>query len=144
MKTEISGHAHARIIERIVNMTNCGDISHDDANNIKLNLNLILNHEFDYKKSYGIMLGRFNINPNSRLMTDIHKSGIYYVIYSMDCNDIIKDSTGNELWCIIRYNKIITAFLRKTVQRKTACESRNAGGLGVDFVIDNIEFKLPL
>jgi hypothetical protein len=84
------------------------------------------------------MLGRFQINPKSKLITKKHKSGTYYQINSIDEFDVIKDSTGNEFWVIIRNQKLITGFLRKTIQRLTAEKPRDFGGLGVDVVIENV------
>jgi hypothetical protein len=136
-ESEISSHAYGRIKERLTTMSNNNDITPQEAVNIDKNVNNIINYRFNPNKSYGIMLGRFNINPDSALTTTRHKTGSYYEINSSDYNDIIKDSTGNEFWGIIRGNKLITVFLRKSIQRNTAGQPRNMGGLGVDVVIDD-------
>ncbi len=142
-KTKITEHAYERITERLESMTKNGDITAKEEEIIKANLNAALNYDFKLNKSYGVMLGRFNINPKSKLITEFHKSGTYYEIYSADKNDIMLDSTGNEFWGVVRNNGLVTAFLRKTVQRRTANEPRNMGGLGVDIVIDNINTWKP-
>lgn len=138
-EAEVTSHAKERIDTRLKRMTANHDITMQEAGTIDSNLNNILRFDFNPNRSYGIMLGRFNINPNSRLVTKKHKSGTYYEINSMDEYDIVKDSTGNEFWGIVRNNRLITAFLRKTIQRKTAENPRDSGGLGVDEVIDNFD-----
>ena len=142
-KTKITEHAYVRISERLEKMTKNNDITVKEEEIIKANLNATLNYDFKPNKSYGVMLGRFNINPNSKLVTYFHKPRIYYEIYSADKNDIMLDSTGNEIWGVVRNNGLVTAFLRKTIQRQTAHEPRNMGGLGVDIVIDNINTWKP-
>lgn len=136
---KITEHALERIMERLETMTGNNDITKEESDEIKRNLNNIINYNFDNYFSYGIMFGRFNINLDSKLVTKKHKTGIYYEINSIDDKDVIRDSTGNEFWGIIRNNKLVTAFLRKTIQRKTAEKSRNHGGLGVDKVIDDFD-----
>lgn len=142
-KTKITEHAYNRITERLEGMTKNNDITVKEEESIKANLNAILNYDFKSNKSYGVMLGRFGINPKSKLITEFHKSGVYYEINSIDHHDIMKDSTGNEFWGIVRSNGLVTAFLRKTVQRRTANQPRDMGGLGVDIVIDNINTWKP-
>jgi hypothetical protein len=138
-KTKITKHAYDRIEKRLNTMKSNNDITESEALTIEATFKNILNHQFENTISYGIMLGRFTINPKSKLITKKHKSGTYYEINSMDEFDVIKDSTGNEFWIIIRNGRLITGFLRKTIQRLTAEKARDFGGLGVDVVID--EFK---
>jgi len=142
-KTKITEHGYDRITERLDRMTKNSDITVKEEEIIKANLSVVLNYDFKPNKSYGVMLGRFNINPKSKLVTEFHKSGTYYEINSLDKHDIMLDSTGNEFWGVVRSNGLVTAFLRKTVQRRTANEPRNMGGLGVDIVIDNINTWKP-
>jgi len=134
----VTEHAYNRFEERLKGMCANDDITKEELKIIMENLNFILESDFDKEISYGIMLGRFNINPKSYLVTKKHPSGVYYEINSKDEYDIVKDSTGNEFWIIIRNNRLITAFLRKTIQRKTAHMPRDEGGLGVDVVVDKI------
>lgn len=137
-KTSITEHAYTRIKERLERMTRNNDITIDESNIIETNLNNVLKRGFTTDKSFGIKIGSFRINPKSTLVTEKHNSGVYYEIYSSDSFDVVKDSTGNEFWVIVRNNNLVTAFLRKTVQRRTANKPRNEGGLGVDYVIDDI------
>lgn len=134
---EITEHAFQRIKERLDRMTSMGDITPREDGYLTVNLGNVLKYNFNPKKSFGINLGRFNINPKSGLVTEKHKSGTYYEINSAGSDDIVKDSTGNEFWVIVRNNNLITAFLRKTVQRQTATQPRDMGGLGVDVVIND-------
>jgi len=131
----ITEHAYNRIEERLEHMCDKDDITEEEQETIMENLNLISERDFEKDISYGIMLGRFKINPKSYLVTKKHPSGVYYEINSKDEYDVVKDSTGNEFWVIIRNNRLITAFLRKTVQRQTAHMPRDEGGLGVDEII---------
>lgn len=133
----VSSHAYLRIKERLKTMVSNKDITPQEAIDIDRNVNNIVNHNFNPNKSYGILLGKFNINPNSSLVTNRHRSGEYYEINSLSSGDVIRDSTGNEFWGIVRNNRLITIFLRKNVQRQTAERPRNMGGLGVDLVIDD-------
>ena len=136
-ESEVSPHAYRRIKERLKIMSNNNDITSQEAAYIDNNVNNVINHNFNTNKTYGINLGRFKINPNSALVTHKHKSGSYYEINSVDGNDIVKDSTGNEFWGVVRNNTLVTISLRKSIQRHTAEESRNSGGLGVDMIIDD-------
>jgi len=136
---KITEHALERIMERLETMTSNNDITEEESEEIKRNLNNIINYEFNNYSSYGIMFGKFNINLDSNLLTEKHKTGTYYEINSLDDKDVIRDSTGNEFWGIIRSNKLVTAFLRKTIQRHTAEKPRNHGGLGVEQVIDDFD-----
>ena len=136
--TQITKHAYDRIKERMETMTQNNDITSVESENIDTNLHDVLNFDFDNYTSYGILLGKFEINPKSLLVTQKHKTGTYYEINSLDYQDIVRDSTGNELWAIIRNGRLITAFLRKTIQRNTADQPRKQGGLGVDEVVDNL------
>jgi hypothetical protein len=134
-ESDVSGHAYKRLNDRVKVMKDKHDITPAEAANIEHSLNQIGAYNFRPDKSYGIMLGRFNINPNSAIKTEKHPSGVYYTI------DIIGegDSTGNEIWAIIRNNKLITVFLRKTIQRLTADRPVKQKGLGVDHIIDNFD-----
>jgi len=134
-ESDVTGHAFKRLNSRLKVMKDNHDITPQEAANIENNINRTAAYNFNPSKSYGIMFGRFTINPNSSIRTEKHPSGVYYTI------DIIGegDSTGNEFWGIVRNNKLITAFLRKTVQRQTAHRGVKDKGLGVDYIIDNFD-----
>lgn len=135
IETVVTGHAYNRLKERLKGMTQNNDITSQEASNIEKNIEFIMHANIDMNTSYGVLIGDFNINSKSSLLTKFHKSGDYYEINSRGADDVVKDSTGNEFWGIIRGGRLITVFLRKTVQRKTAHLARNNGGLGVDKVI---------
>lgn len=140
-ETEVVGHAETRINDRLKKMVDFGYITTIEANTISNNLKKVLSHEFDRYKSYGIKLGSFNVDPDSTSSNNVSwdAGNPYYRIWSEDRSDIVKDSTGNEFWGIIRNNKLITVFLRKDYQIRSAHKERNDdGGLGVTDVIVNI------
>lgn len=136
-ETDITGHAFTQIKKRLGEMTSGGDITSEEDARIRNSLNLILSNEFD-SKSYGIFLGAFKPNPNSKLYTTTnkHDPGIpFYEIFGDD-GIFAKDSTGDEMWAIVRDNEIKTVMLRKNLQRRSMNKGRNDdGGLGVDEVI---------
>jgi len=140
-ESDVSGHAYERIKKRLDTMKYSGDITPEEYEQIRKNLNLILSNNFD-SKSYGIFLGKFKPNPNSIYYTNknIYDPGIpFYQIISND-GIFAKDSTGDEMWAIVRDNVITTIMLRKSTQRKSVENERGEdGGLGVDVVIKNIE-----
>lgn len=60
----------------------------------------ILHHNFDISRSYAVK---------------VYDLGKVVQIFTLD-NGVRKDSTGNEIWAIIRGNVITTTFLRRTHQ----------------------------
>lgn len=140
-ETDVSGHAYQRINLRLNDMKAGADITPEEDAEIRKNLNLILSNEFD-SKDYGIFLGSFKPNPNSSLYTtkNSHDPEIpFYQIYSDD-GIFARDSTGDEMWAILRNNVLKTVMLRKNLQRRSMHNDRNNdGGLGVDEVILNLE-----
>jgi hypothetical protein len=143
VETALEGHALDRLKERLDLMTKNGDITPKEDNTIRSTLNNIISYEFAPNKSFGIFLGSFTPNPNSKLytITNSHNMGVpFYEIYVADKSEILKDSTGDEFWAVIRNNKITTVMLRKRLQREFAGNERNdRGGLGVDHVIPNFD-----
>jgi hypothetical protein len=139
----LNTHAKERIESRLNKMSKNNELTLREDEIIRCNLNNILVHKFNHKKSYGIFLGGFRPNPNSKLYTITNKwnMGIpFYEIYSDGKDDITNDSTGDEFWVIVRENVIKTLMLRKRIQRQFANRERNdMGGLGVDIVIFNFD-----
>ena len=149
----VARHAKERIDSRLNKMASRGDLSPVEVQTISGNLDKVINHlgKFEENKSYGIRLGRFHVNPESKT---IEKPGeafvvpdrgrVYYRIWgdSADRKDLLAtDSTGNEMWAVVRNNTLVTMFLRKDYQRAAALEKRlqGSGGLGVEDVIDNFD-----
>jgi hypothetical protein len=154
-ETEVDSHALLRLEQRLDLMSKNGDITQEENNTIRKNLNNIISYEkFNPNKSYGFLLGTFKPNPKSKLYTITNKQnpGIpFYEINSPDdSNELLKDSTGDEFWAIVRNNVITTVMLRKRLQRESAGEERTVsgehgkGGLGVDRVILNFDDFLQL
>jgi len=139
-EADIAPHAQQRVEDRLNKMVEGGHITPMEAENISMNLSKVLNYNYG-DKSYGIRLGRFHVDPklNPELIS-MDGGRPYYRIWSDNRDDIVKDSTGNEFWGIIRNNRLITMFLRKDYQRRSAHKPLNDdGGLGVDDVIDNFD-----
>ena len=146
----VAGHAKVRIDERLKKMVDRGDLTEVESQIISGNLGKIINHlgEFDENKSYGIRLGKFHVNPNSKTIEKrgedfvIHDRGKpYYRIWSDGHDLLATDSTGNEFWAVVRNNTLVTMFLRKDYQREAALNTRldGTGGLGVDDIIDSFD-----
>lgn len=67
--------------------------------------------ELSYKVDTAVRIAVLGINKEAAEFLDV--SGRHY--YRI--NDFMgKDSTGDEIWCIIRSNKIISIMLRKSIQ----------------------------
>jgi len=142
-KADINAHADQRLEQRLETMYNNGDITPREYQIIRSNFDKILENNFNEKKedgstmSYGIFLGSFRPNPKSPLytVTNTHNPGIpFYEILSNTDSVFPKDSTGDEMWAIIRNNVVETIMLRKRLQRKFNADDRSTGtgGLGVD------------
>lgn len=144
IEAQVNPHANFRIDGRLNKMVLNKFLTISEAQTTAQNLATVVDTDFDPDKSFGIKLSRFHVNLNAnqvRGTLEISGDGgkSYYRIYQEDDNDIVKDSTGNEFWGIVRGNKLVTIFLRKDYQRRSAHLSRNDdGGLGVTDVIDDI------
>lgn len=140
-KIEVDKHAADRVRARLDRMARDGDITKQEEAEIRRNLENVVNYKFD-NKDYAIFLGSFVPNPNSPSYTDNNQydPGIpFYQIYSND-GVFAKDSTGDEMWAIVRDQQLKTVMLRKSVQRRSANKARNDdGGLGVDMPIFNFD-----
>lgn len=111
--------------ERLKLRLNSLDLPTKDIIRINQELKNINRNSFDKKKSYGIRIIRFNPNPKSSAYVKIQGKPYYTII-----DEFGKDSTGNELWAIVRENEMKTFFLRKSVQ--TSDPSRTKNKLRVD------------
>jgi len=138
-KVDVDSHAYERLKQRLDRMAKNHDITDDENNTIRNNLNAIISYGLKPTIDFGIFLGEFKPQPISRLytITNSHDPNIpFYEIYSEGHGDIMVDSTGDEFWAIIRKNRLKTVMLRKKLQRRSADKERNNdGGLGVDKVI---------
>lgn len=104
----VSNHLLERFKNRITKMPNSAI-----KNNIKRQ---IVNKYVKVKsKTYyvdtAVRIAVLDINKDSEMYIDINGRGYYRI------NDFMgKDSTGDEIWCIIRGNNIISIMLRKSIQ----------------------------
>jgi hypothetical protein len=142
-EAKLNDHSFLRLKQRLEKMERNNDLTPREVSVIRDNLQKLLSYEFPQNKSYGILLGVFKPNPNSTLYTDTNKwdPGIpFYEIFSENEQDVVKDSTGDEFWGVIRNNEITTVMLRKRNQRASAGNERmDDGGLGVDVVAINVD-----
>lgn len=142
-EAKVSSHSLRRLNGRLDRMKTYQDITQAEYDNIKKNLTDVLSYDFKPKTGFGILLGTFVPNPKSTSYTDTNKfnPGIpFYEIFSDDKDDLMKDSTGDEFWGIVRDNVLTTVMLRKRLQRQFASLDReDKGGLGVDVVIKNMD-----
>lgn len=124
-------HALERVGERILKMDDV-DIDSGRKDRILTNLELVKEFNFPDYESFIIFLGDFKPNPKSPLYVKIGGKG-YYRIIDIATN---KDSTGDQIWAVIRENQIKTVMLKKHTQ--TTDENSIKFGNNVNNVIWNI------
>lgn len=130
---QVSEHQLERITERFEVFTS-NDISFAFKNHIKHNLSLLGKLKLPFGKSFGIMLGSFEPNKESKHYKVVTNDRSYYSIID---DTVISDSTGDQFWIVIRHKKITTFMLRKSIQ--TADLVHNLEKLRVDEVILNLQ-----
>lgn len=64
-----------------------------------------------YDVDTAVRIASLDIHKDSELYKNVNGRGYYSIIDFLG-----KDSTGDEIWCIIRNNKIISIMLRKSIQ----------------------------
>jgi hypothetical protein len=96
---------------------NDGDITNEEKTRIIKNLESVKNYDFPIDKSFGILLGEFEVkenNPNRDFKVGVvKKRGEMY--YSIEDRSGVK-SVGNQIWAIVRNNEIITIMFRRSSQ----------------------------
>jgi hypothetical protein len=133
-EAEIDRHTLDRIKGRIKVMSD-DDLPAQYRERIMYNFNRLEKLDFPLDKSYAVLLGNFTPNPASEHSYKDPKNGeMYYRIIS---DPVLKDSTGNQFWVIIRNNTVKTFMLRKDWQTKP--NTLNAEKLRVDFSIENLD-----
>jgi hypothetical protein len=119
-----SGHFKERLNSRLDSL----ELPPEDIITIQGQLKNIIRTSFNPSKSYAYRLIKFNPDPNSRMFIQVQGRPYYRVV---DENGY--DSTGDELWVIIRNNQMVTFFIRKSIQ--TADEQTAKEKMRVDEVI---------
>lgn len=131
-KLQKSEHQIERIKERF-EVFNSNDLPFSVKNHIKRNISLLEKVKLPFNKSFAIMLGTFIPNIKSKHHVSVMDNRSYYSIID---DTVISDSTGDQFWVIVRYNKVTTFMLRKSIQ--TTNLEHNLEKLRVDEVITNL------
>jgi hypothetical protein len=123
-ETKVSAHLFDRLKERMSDFSD-EDISSQEKGFLDQYLSILLNIDFDRNKSFAIKVLDLNVNKGSKHFRGV-KGRNYYSI-----NDFLgRDSTGNQIWVIVRRNTAITIMLRKDIQPVEK--------LRVDYVVNDI------
>ena len=124
--TEMSDSYH--LLKRLngrLNVLGDDEFSSYDRSILNRYLESLFRLDFSSKYSFAIKLIDLTINPQSDLYYRVGNREYYRI------DDFLgRDSTGNEIWLIIRNNKTTTIMLRKDIQPYN--------NLRVDFVVKNI------
>lgn len=105
-----SYHLTGRLKGRIDALSE-NEISTEQKSFFEKYLEIVNRLNYDPRYSFAIRLMELVINPESELYLNIRGREYYRI------NDFLgKDSTGNEIWAIVRNNTITTAMLRKDIQ----------------------------
>jgi hypothetical protein len=103
-------HYNERLEFRIGQISD-NDISKEDKTLLVENLKLVAAKRYCKKTSFAVRLVAFNVIKASKFFVNV--CGRSY----LSINDFLgKDSTGNEVWAIIRGGKIVTVMFRKDIQ----------------------------
>jgi len=126
------GHSNDRIKERFKVFSD-EDMPKHIKDAVNRNLDILDSHDLSTNKSYGVMIGSFHPNKNSEYYVETKDGRGYYSIID---DGVIHDSTGDQIWVVVRANNATTVMLRKAIQ--TADVEHNKEKLRVDVVIKDI------
>lgn len=126
-EAEFGKHSYERIEQRLDSLGD--DISDFERDQIIDTINLLKQYDFP-RGSYIVKLGDFDPDPASDRYIEVNRRGYYRIID----DEVFTDSTGDEIWVIIRDNRVITVMLRKSIQ--TLNPEKNARQMRVDKAID--------
>lgn len=116
-------HIFDRLEDRL-NMFRKEEISADDRREISQYLRNLKMLSFDPDYSFGIKIADLDINPRSPLYYKVGNRAYYRI------DDFLgRDSTGNQIWVIVRNDNATTIMLRKDIQPTYK--------MNVDYIIDN-------
>ena len=109
-KVQIQSHLEERFKSRIIDMP-LDAINEVTKTEIITNLNKVLDMELGGNQSYGIKLKTIEVDKRCSVRHTV--GGRRY----MRVNAFLgHDSTGDEIWVIVRENKLQTIMLRKGIQ----------------------------
>lgn len=123
-----SQHIYDRLEDRLHQFYD-DEISPDKKREISRTLDNLRMMDFDPNYSFALRLAVLDINRDSDIYVNVNGREYYRVDDFMG-----KDSTGNEIWVIIRENEGKTIMLRKDIQPKHK--------LNVNYII-NDKTELP-
>lgn len=123
---EMSGSHHLfdRLYDRLDTLSDT-EFPSNDRDNLNRYLEILFKLDFNPNDSFAIKLIDLNIDPVSDLYYRVGSREYYRIDDFMG-----RDSTGNEIWLIVRNNKATTIMLRKDIQPYS--------NLRVDSVVRNI------
>ena len=130
-------HSKKRLKDRVTKLSS-DDISDEKKIEINNNLKKVINFNFNPKKDIAIKLGDLVINPNSEHHKKKYKG--YYSVPNTQDDDV---SVGDQVWALIRNNKIHTVMLRKSEESFKANMLANKS-LDVNQVIFSMEGFLEI
>lgn len=134
---QVTQHTKERFAGRVRKLISDKQVCKYQGKKVIKSFTKLIGSDLSSFDSYGVCLGSLEPQSSSTALK-VAKSGRTYLTINSTDNGLLKDSTGNEVWAIVRQGRIISVFLRKEVQRETAHLGRNAGGLGVNKIIDKI------
>lgn len=132
LEVETSVHFFDRIQQRIDGMKD--DLSSGEMSGILNNLALLRDYEFP-SGSYAVRVGTFYPKPESDLYVSVGRDNRGY--YQIIDDAVLTDSTGDEIWAVVRDNKVTTVMLRKRIQTKDV--EHNNMRMDVDQSIYNLD-----
>ena len=127
-KPIIEAKATKHFKQRLKQRLNTIDLPSKDIIRINQEIKKVNRNNFDKDKSFAVRLIRFNPDPNSKSYF-VYNNKPYYRVY----DERGKDSTGDELWVIIRGNQMHTFMLRKASQTANIQQAKDR--LDVDEII---------
>jgi len=129
IEAEDSIHLLDRVRGRIDSMMD-EDLNPQVKQQILMNLDKVLTMDFPPNKSFGILLGEFLPKPSSNLYVEVGGIGYYQIM------EFGVDSTGDQIWVVVRNNRVTTLMLRKRIQSVDLNHLKSK--LDVDMVVRNI------
>lgn len=117
-------HLFDRLTDRI-NKLSVDEVLPSELRHLTTYLKILRRLDFNPKYSYALRLMQLDINPESKLYLRIGDREYYRI------DDFLgHDSTGNEIWLIVRDNEARTIMLRKDIQPESK--------LRVDYIVNKI------